>query len=188
MLSGSQIRNISDVAAYRASEERLVPLAIWAERDIPHLPFLGHYVPAGYRVATWDDLPEVDRDGFYRTGDNDEVWVECGGWGDGDPADAIMRASEAGAYWAIVESGEFQTYARGYIQDSYSSAVNLPDAADVTCEECGTVHNDLEECDGPYCAECGNDLEYGQHDGDLCTTCAGDERDDSDEEEPFNEF
>lgn len=143
MLSGSQIRNISDVAAYRAAEEGKVPLAIEYERDIPHMPFLGYYVPAGYRVATYEDLALNNGSGFYSAWSLDEqVWVECGGWG-ADPADAILRA---GQYWAIVESGEFQTYARCYVKDDDAPAVNLPDEESVTCGVCGTVHNDLEEC------------------------------------------
>ena len=185
MLSGSQIRNISDVAAYRASEEGLVPLAVWAERDIPHLPFLGRYVPPGYRVATWDDIGDVvPRTGFYRSWDStDEVWVECGGWGEGDFTDAIMSAAGAGCYWALVESGEFQTYARAYIQDDDANGEEAPSGSSLTCADCGTVHNDLEECDGPYCYECGNDLDYGQHEGDLCNSCAEEEQSDGDSDE-----
>ena len=145
MLDGAQIRNISDVAAYRASEEGLVPLTLWKREDIPHIPFLGYYVPAGYRPATFDDLdPGIDRSLFYQPYGLDEVWVECGGWGS-DPTDAFMAT---GQYWAIVESGEFQTYARCYVQDPYASAQGLPSEMSVTCEHCGTVHNEFEECDG----------------------------------------
>ena len=170
MLDGRQIRNISDVAAYRSAEEGRVPLTLWKAEDIPHIPFLGHYVPAGYRVATFDDLPDdLDRSLFYGgLYDTDEVWVECGGWGSGSAAEAFLST---GHYWAIVESGEFQTYARLYVKDDYASAQGLPTEEEVTCDQCHTVHNDLEECDGPYCPECGDALDWDQEDGDLCRQC-----------------
>lgn len=154
MLSGQQIRNISDVAAYRAAEEGKVPLAIEQAGDIRHMPFLGHYVPAGYRVATFADFDAGIGFGFYRPFNSEEVWVECGGFGN-DPTGPVLRA---GQYWAIVESGQFQTYARCYIKDGDAPAVNLPDEKSVTCEVCGVVHNDLEECEDDegdcQCAEC----------------------------------
>lgn len=143
MLSAQQIRNISDVAAYRAAEEGKVPLAIWSDRDIPHIPFLGRYVPQGYRVADAEDFPTLSSRGFYAF--DDEVWVEADGWGS-DPTGAIMAAAAVGAYWAIVESGEFQTYLRAYIKDDDAPERGVPDAADVVCDFCTDVHNDLEEC------------------------------------------
>lgn len=145
MLSGSQIRNISDVAAYRAAEEGRKPLTLWAEKDIRHIPFLGHYVPAGYRVATWADLKKKDVPvhSFYGgSKSTDEVWLECGGWGS-SPVDAFLST---GHYWGIVESGEFQTYARLYVQEAGAPEQNVPDEDSVKCSECGEVHNDLEEC------------------------------------------
>ena len=49
MFSGATIRSISDHAAYRAAQDERVPLYIWGPSDIKHLPFLGSYVPAGWR-------------------------------------------------------------------------------------------------------------------------------------------
>lgn len=161
MLSASQIRNISDVAAYRAAEEGQVPLAIWSERDIPHIPFLGHYVPAGYRVASAEDFPTLRSYDFYAF--DNEVWVEGGGWG-GDPTRAIVEAASLGAYWAIVESGEFQTYLRAYIKADDEPARNLPEFSEVACDVCGSVHNDLEECDPYYMSEHEYDDEEPEYD------------------------
>lgn len=176
MLSGSQIRNISDVAAYRAAEDGALPLTYWKAEDIPHTPFLGRYVPAGYRVATAEDFPTMRSDQFYAF--DDEVWVEAGGWGDHDPTDTLLTACNNGAYWAIVESGQFQTYLRAYIRDDDAPAQNLPDEDAVTCSECGTVHNDLEECNGPYCDACGADIAYQDDPDGLCNACCEDQDED----------
>ena len=56
MMSAQLIKDVSDVAAYRAAEEGREPLSIWGPRDATHIPFLGDYTPVGWRRALWSDF------------------------------------------------------------------------------------------------------------------------------------
>jgi hypothetical protein len=165
MLGPETIRNISDVAAYRAAEEGKKPLAIWRgneEQDVRGIPFLGDYCPVGYRPATFLDvrtetaLPFTQaqallaRYGYRSAGDVVDLLVDASGWGSEDePAltFAGFAAIAGGGYWAIVEEGQFQIVARLYVKDASAPGTPGPDIEDVECTECHQVHNDLEECD-----------------------------------------
>lgn len=158
MMSAQLIKDVSDVAAYRAAEEGRKPLSIWGKRDTQHLPFLGDYTPAGWRRALWSDFYATPRVGWpWREDEEATFMVDSSGFGDRDePALTIEEFStfamtpqrpqnEYG--WAIRESGQFQVVVGAYIVDAGSPGNPSPDEESVTCEECGTVHDGMEECD-----------------------------------------
>jgi len=166
MLGPETIRNISDVAAYRAAEEDRHPLAIWRgseKSDLRHIPFLGDYCPAGFRPATFLDVNEDDkalphnqavallaRYGYRPHLDVVDLLVDASGWGSPyEPALTLHQFAEfaGGGYWAIVEEGQFQIVARLYVKDASAPGTPGPDIEDVECTECHQVHNHLEECD-----------------------------------------
>jgi hypothetical protein len=186
MLGPETIRNISDVAAYRAAEEGRKPLAIWRgseEQDARNIPFLGSYCPVGYRPAIIRDLEESpeDRDQpdralpdaqadavlsrcYYRpSGDIVDLLVDASDFGeDSEPAltfDAFC-ALAGGGYWAIVEEGQFQVVIRLYVRDDAAPGTDGPSEDDVTCDACLTIHNDLEECESEWCDTCDEQLPY----------------------------
>jgi hypothetical protein len=179
MLGPETIRNISDVAAYRAAEEGRKPLAIWRgseEQDARNIPFLGSYCPVGYRPATFGDLNEdanvalpyeqavalLIRYGYRGAGDYVDLLVDATGWDNSGPALSFTDfcALAGGGYWAIVEEGQFQIVARLYIRDEYAPGSDGPSEDDVTCDACFTIHNDLEECDSEWCETCDEQLPY----------------------------
>ena len=55
MMSAQLIKDVSDVAAYRAAEEDRKPLSIWSERDSTHIPFLGE-IPLDTQVRVSGDV------------------------------------------------------------------------------------------------------------------------------------
>jgi hypothetical protein len=158
MMGIETIRNISDVAAYRAAEEGREPLSIWAAKDATHIPFLGDYTPAGWRRALWSDFYETPRVGYpWREDEEAYFMVDSSGFGSlGEPA---LTAGEFGAFvtkrqrpslvygWAIREAGQFQVVVGAYIRDESSPGNPAPDESEVECSECSTVHDDMEECD-----------------------------------------
>ena len=159
MLGPETIKNMSDVAAWRAAEEGEEPLIVWHERDLHHAPFLGDYIPAGWRRARWDEgIPKPGR--WVYAIDHEEACVEVDSSGFGDDREPAMTYTELAAYapavqeatdldvgWAIIEAGQFQVVLGIYVRDEAAQAKGLPSEADVTCDECGTIHSDLEECD-----------------------------------------
>lgn len=179
MLGPETIRNISDVAAYRAAEEGRKPLSVWRgseEQDLRNIPFLGSYCPAGFRPATFRDVNEegdaalplvqavrlLSRYGYRSAGDIVDLLVDATGWDNSGPALSLAQFAEfaGGGYWAIVEQGQFQIVARLYVKDPYASSLPAPEYEDVVCSDCGAVHNDLEECDEPYEDEFETAYEY----------------------------
>ena len=153
MMGIETIRNISNVAAYRAAEEGKYPLTVVDERDVHHIPFLGDYVPAGWRKATWADVETKPRNVWYSNpGEDVTFMVDSSGWGSaGEPAltfdEFAQYALSSGLGWAIDQTGQFQVYVTGYVRDATSPGVPAPDASEVECSECGTIHDDMEECD-----------------------------------------
>jgi len=153
MMGIETIRNISNVAAYRAAEEGKYPLTVVDERDVHHIPFLGDYVPAGWRKATWADVETKPRNVWYSDpGEDVTFMVDSSGFG--GPGEPALTFDEFAEYalssslgWAIDQSGQFQVYVTGYVRDATSPGVPAPDVADVECSECGEIHDDLEECD-----------------------------------------
>ena len=177
MLSAQTIRDMSDYAAYRAAEEGHEPLAVWSDDDLPHLPFLGEYVPRGYRVATWADMRSRPRNETWGDDDNPAyTLVDASGFGSVNepaltyPELADYVAENGQCYWAIVETGQFQVVVAAYIQDNSSEGVPAPEID--PCDYCGGIHGPLDECDP--CPECG---EY--HDGAYANGCP--EEEDSDD-------
>lgn len=158
MMGTQTIKDVSDVAAYRAAEEGREPLSIWSKRDATHIPFIGDYTPPGWRRALWADFAQRPRVGRYdREGEEVTFMVDSSGFGSaGEPAltvgefaDFIVLPQLPGLDygWAIREAGQFQIVAGAYIADPESPGNPAPSEEDVTCKECGTVHDDLEECD-----------------------------------------
>lgn len=158
MMSAQTIRDISDVAAYRAAEEGREPLSIWAKRDATHIPFLGSYCPAGWRRALWSDFYALPRVGWpWREDEEATFMVDASGFG--APGEPALTVGEFGTFittpqrpqldygWAIRESGQFQIVVGAYVADDTSPGHPAPSEESVTCEQCGTAHNDLEECD-----------------------------------------
>lgn len=155
MLDTATINHMSDVAAYQAAEEGRYPLTVWKPEDIHGLPFLGDYLPAGWRPARWvEDEVEKPRRWVYATS-NAEVFVEVDSSGFGSRSEPALTFEELGQYvmehrdlgWAIVESGEFQVVVGGFVRDPSSPGKPAPDFDDVACEDCLTVHGPFEECD-----------------------------------------
>ena len=153
MMGIETIRNISNVAAYRAAEDGKYPLTVVDERDVHHIPFLGDYVPAGWRKATWADVKSAPRNVWEARADEEvNFMVDSSGFGSSsEPALTFDEFAEyalsSGLGWAIDQSGQFQVYVTGYIRDATSPGVPAPDVSEVECSECGAIHDDMEECD-----------------------------------------
>ena len=134
MLGDIAIKSISDVAAYRAAQEEQEPLVIWnAERDARGIPFLGDYVPQGWRPQ--DEPFMVDSSGFGEPGERaltQDQFVEH------------LKAHPT-LGWAIVEAGQFQVWVQAYLEDPEAEGVEAPEPE--PCEYCHDIHNDLEECE-----------------------------------------
>lgn len=186
MFSLDTLQNISDVAAYRAAEEGRTPLVLWKIEDLHHVPFIGDYTPQGWRRATWADLDNVKpRNG--RGLDSSEATFMVDSSGFGSTSEPALTFDEAYQYWdrlvlaigldrtpglAIREAGQFQIVMGVYLKDEQSEGDPAPDEFDVMCDECGTVHNHLEECDpyGPLaeaCPACGDPIDYCQGHGEI---------------------
>ena len=178
MLSPQTIRDMQDYAAYEAAEFGRVPLAVWHDEDLPHLPFLGGYVPRGYRVATWAEMSDRTRNSGHYDADDEPVHilVDGSGWGRSD--EAALTLPELADYvrdngqchWAIVEAGQFQVVVAAYIQDDTAEGTPAPDVD--PCEWCGYVHGPLDEC--YECRDCG-----AYHDEPYANGCPVAEDDDA---------
>lgn len=158
MMSTQTIRDISDVAAWRAAEDGRFPLSIWSKHDATKIPLLGGYCPAGWRRALWSDFYTTPRVGWpWREDEEATFMVDVSGFGARD--EPALDIDEFATFvttpqrpqhdygWAIRESGQFQIVVGAYVYDEGSPGNPAPDPADVECSQCGTIHNDLEECD-----------------------------------------
>ena len=156
MLSGSAIQSISDVAAYRAAQDAREPLLIWnAEQDAHGLPFLGPYVPQGWRPE--GDTLLVDSSGFGAPG---ELALTFGQFIEHIETHPALA-------WAIVEAGQFQVVVQGYIEDADAEGVEAPEPD--PCQYCDDIHDDVSECEGlatgaACTSECGIGCEPGECD------------------------
>jgi len=155
MMSLSTIKDIQAHAAYEAAQEGMVPLVVEYPEDARGIPFLGEYVPAGWRIATWVEMTGIPRN-VYQASDDDEVilFVDKSGFGSAsEPALTLdeltsYMARNPGLGWAIYDEGQFQLNVRAYIEDPSAPGVEAPEPD--PCEECGSVHPDIDECD-QYC-------------------------------------
>lgn len=119
MLDTRTIRHMQQEAALRAARDGDKPFIFWPgdEVDPADLPFLGDYVPRGWRLV-------------------DTFFVDATGWGDErEPAMTIPRwrqeveaviAEYAGSRkvpgWAVYEAGEFQVVVGLYERDRWGEA------------------------------------------------------------------
>jgi hypothetical protein len=152
MMGIETIRRLSNVAAYRAAEEGRYPLTTTDPEDIHNLPFLGDYTPPGWRRALWSEVDEAPRN-VWSPRPDEEVTFMVDSSGFGAPDEPALTFDEFADYalrrfaWAIRETGQFQIVVGAYVRSPGSPGNPAPDEESVTCEECGTVHNDFEECD-----------------------------------------
>lgn len=185
MLGPETIRQMADIAAYRAAEEGHTPLVIWAQEDLRHLAFLGDYTPRGWRRATWGDLLGLRPRNIYYARDDEEAtfMVDSSGFGARD--EPALTFEEAWAYarelavrvdsnetfgLAIREAGEFQVVLGVYLKDEQSEGNPAPDFDAVACPDCMGVHGPFEECDPEgleHCPACGDPIDYCQGHGEI---------------------
>ena len=165
MMSAQLIKDVSDVAAYRAAEEGREPLSIWGPRDATHIPFLGDYTPVGWRRALWSDFYTTPRVG-YPWREDEEVYFMVDSSGFDAPDEPALTVGEFGTFittpqrpqldygWAIREAGQFQIVVGAFIADPDSKGNPAPSLETVVCTECHSVHDGMEECDfDPYTCE-----------------------------------
>lgn len=146
MLSQSQIVSISDDAAYRAAQEGKTPLVPWKAEDVTHAPFLGDYVPAGWRQAEWSDLPVRGEapDWGWPEHMGAAVCVDSFGF-DGGPAMSparfgqfvmdLMADTNDTLGIAIRQAGQFQVYIGIYVKDEAARGVAAGEP-DGWCDSC----------------------------------------------------
>jgi len=180
MLGPETIKQMSDVAAYRAAEEGRYPLSIWKPEDVRGLPFLGDYVPAGWRYAIWSDFYQHPRNVWPREDERAHFMVDSSGFGSRD--EPALTPSELGDFvmlpqrpqheygWAIVEAGQFQIVVQAYVRDETATGTEAPDRESVECEYCHEVHGPFEECDPELlsrCPACGDVIDYCRGHGEI---------------------
>jgi len=158
MMSATLIKSISDHAAYRAAQEDRYPLFIESDEDAHHIPFLGPYVPQGWRPV--EEPLMVDSSGFGSPGELALTFDQF--------LTHIRRWDRAAYGWAIIETGQFQVVVQAYVEDPDAPGAEAPEPD--PCEYCGEVHDDLTECD-PYllsrCPACGDVIDYCQGHGEM---------------------
>jgi hypothetical protein len=187
-MSGALIRDIQNHAAYEAAQEGKTPLIIWdAEQDARGIPFLGDFVPQGWRHATWNDLNRGrSKPGWayprnvYHPIASDEAAFMVDKSGFGSTHEPALTLSELVAYmtanpgygWAIREEGQFQIVVGIYKEDPSAPGTEAPEPD--PCEYCKAIHGPLDECDPDdiSCARCGDSLwSHGYAADGPCTDC-----------------
>lgn len=118
MMSNAQIAQMSRDAATHAAKERKVPLMVWPEdledlNLIEGIPFLGDYVPPGWKRV------EVPEGRCVYKHDGVSCWfVGASGCGaDNEPAlsiDQFLKVIEVNFGYAVVEAGQFQVHIAKY--------------------------------------------------------------------------
>ena len=129
MMSAELIRQISDDAARDAAENGQTPLVPWNKGDLFHAPFLGDYVPDGWRAATWDDVPvKAPRGSDWWNGKQACLFVDSTGIADRfEPCLTVTEADEFVTRlldtdtrtWGVgvVQAGQFQVYVGLYLKE-----------------------------------------------------------------------
>jgi len=108
MMSASQMNRMADDAAKRAKRNGLKPVPYPLGDHAPAIPFLGDYVPKGYRRVDAPNPPRLMgcEDGY--------LFVDASGWGaDDEPAltQAQFQAyaeAHPGLLFGVTEAGQFQ--------------------------------------------------------------------------------
>ena len=138
MFSAEVIRDMQTTAAREAARKHRVPYVVWPQDQLDRFPFpfLGTYVPKGWRHLTHAEGGVSQSDhGIYG---NDHLLLFCdnSGWGaDDEPAlsrsqaIATIKAISAHAYkehgltvgWAIEEAGQFQVNLAAYAKPEEGS-------------------------------------------------------------------
>jgi len=136
MMSTATIADLQRQAAREARRERREPVIFYNDEDVSEsvttMPFLGDYVPQGWRSALWTDLPGEDPHGHGHYGAGQVLlFADATGWGDEDEPALSLRQlvttvnrmnHEAYANgrltlgWAIWEAGEFQVHIKAYVK------------------------------------------------------------------------
>jgi hypothetical protein len=158
MMGASLIRSISDYQAYEAAQEGKEPLSLWKPEDVHHIPFLGPYVPAGWRRALWADVPIKPSNVYQpRDDENADFMADKTGMGaENEPAltmtqlqnyAAALVAEEFG--WTVIEEGQFQVVIGLYVADSEAKGTEAPEPD--PCEYCKSIHGPMDECGEHEC-------------------------------------
>jgi hypothetical protein len=120
-------------AAADAARERKEPLNVWpqqAQHDLRQIPFLGEFVPSGFRAVGRDELEPF---GFHCShgwrGDEFCFWVDSSGFGgDGRALDypvfvervrVLIAATEGklSLHFGVRQAGQFQVYVGVYVKN-----------------------------------------------------------------------
>lgn len=154
MFSPEVIHDIQLTAAAEASRERREPLVPWEGADIRMAPFLGEYVPAGWRPLKWDEVVvERPRGSDWWHGDEATLFIDATGIGrDDEPcltyrqaygwvARLLASTSETVGV-GIREAGQFQVYLGLYVKDDDAPGTPV-DESHGLCADCGAA-------DGPF--------------------------------------
>jgi hypothetical protein len=120
-------------AAADAARERKEPLNVWpqqAQHDLRQIPFLGEFVPQGWRAAQRDEFESVGFPCNYGwSGPEFTFWVDSSGFGgDGRALDyndfvaqviALIERTEdqQSLGFAVRQAGQFQVYVGVYIRN-----------------------------------------------------------------------
>lgn len=139
MMSPGTIADLQREAARESRRGRKAPVVFYNDEDVEEgigsIPFLGTYMPQGWRALHWADVPEEDPDGHGHYGSTGQVllFADASGWGDEqEPALSLRQlvaevsriSHEAYARkrltvgWAIWEAGQFQVHVKAYVRTS----------------------------------------------------------------------
>jgi hypothetical protein len=134
MMSASQIIEQSNEAARDAAMMGKVPAVVWdldtIGEDLRAIPFLGDYIPYGWRAVESDEFNAMPGSEPYQRDGSPLFFVDASGMGgDGEAAmgfgefcDAARNliieaeAEETMIGFGIVEAGQFQVYIGAYVK------------------------------------------------------------------------
>jgi len=161
-MSGSQINTLQLEAAARASREGHVPLVVWGRDELTYAPFLGEYIPPGWRAAVWADTEPLARPkgSDWWHGEQAALFVDSSGFAsDYEPAlslreaedwvECLMHSARGQTFGVgILEAGEFQVYLGLYVKDETSPGIPVESEDFGLCPNCGEEDGefDYHEC------------------------------------------